>query len=911
MSKKKSRNNANRAAKLRESSRGEPKPESFRPSVLASAVAVALFANNIPAYAQDTGSRTSDGDAMEEIVVTGVRRSIMDSLAAKRDSDAIVDAISAEDVGKFPDKNLAEALQRVPGVVINREFGEGERVNIRGTAPNLTRTLLNGHALATADWFILDQLNTTRSFNYLMLPSDIIGQVKVYKSPQANLEEGGIGGTVDVITRKPFDHDDFAAVLNLQVAHTELASETDPNLSALVSWKNADETFGIMGAVVRQERNIRRDGVEVLGYFTADADPGPGTQDVLVPALIGSALFEQERVRTGGNFSVQYRPSDTVEFNLTGLYSEFEADNINQNFLTWGVRAIGNGGTLTNTTIVDGTAVAGTIESLAGGTADFGVVYDAIQRQATANTSNIDLDTDVQFNDDWSASFRVGYTEAEGNTDAQPFVEFGAPASFDYDLRGPTPQVSFNNIDPDDPNDLIFIFSSLHQILNDDSETYAYADATRELDGNGLFDSIEFGVKYTNHDRDLVFNATTYGGFHVPINTTPSSAFAGPLTPGDFLSGIGGPGTLDSYWQIDQDATSELLFNNLANTSRILYPQQSFSVEEDTIGGYLMANISKDQWRGNIGIRIVETDQTSTGNVSSPQGQVQNAFGAYDPVSVNRSYTDVLPSLNLVYEARDDLLYRFSISRVVTRPDFTDITPRASLNPGALTGNSGNPDLDPFRANQADFSVEWYPSNQSVLAAAVFYKDIESFITDNPVDRVLSIQAATPPNAACTPAGVNLFDCPFTINERSNGGGGSSFGVELAGTWTWDNGFGVQGNYTYVDAEADNGDPLPGASENQFNVSGFYELDSFSARLSYTYRSDFFVTFDRSTQLDQAALESLDASFQYHLTDQITFSFDAINLTEETIEQFAGSSIRPRAIYDNGRIFFAGVRLQY
>lgn len=155
-------------------------------------------------------------------------------------------------------------------------------------------------------------------------------------------------------------------------------------------------------------------------------------------------------------------------------------------------------------------------------------------------------------------------------------------------------------------------------------------------------------------------------------------------------------------------------------------------------------------------------------------------------------------------------------------------------------------------------------------------------------------------NAACTSAsGSNLFNCPFTINERTNGGGGKTLGFELAGTWIFASGFGIQGNYTWVDAEADSGDPLPGASESQFNLSGFYEADRLSARLSYTYRSKFFVTFDRSTQLDQDALESLDASLQYRFNDRIAFTLDAINLTEETIEQFAGNTNRPRAIYSS------------
>lgn len=880
-----------------------------RSSVIGTAVAIALYANNDPLHAQQNAA---DGP-VEEVVVTGIRRSIEDSLLAKQMSDAVSDVISAEDVGKFPDKNLAEALQRVPGVVINREFGEGERVSIRGTAPNLTRTLLNGHALATADWFILDQLNTTRTFNYLMLPSDIIGQVQVYKSSQANLEEGGIGGVVNVKTRNPLDLDAFESYATVQAAYSDLSEEADPQLSGLMSWKNSDETLGIMGAIVRQERNIRRDGVEVLGYFTADADPGPDVQDVLVPSLIGSALFEQERVRTGGNFAVQFRPSDTLEFNLTGLYSEFTADNINQNFLTWGVRAIGNGGELTNAVIEDGTAVAGTISSLNGGTEDFGVVYDAIQRDATAETTNIDLLTTMDINDDWSGSLRIGYTDAIGNTDDQPFVEFGSPASFDYDLRGSAPQVSFNNVDPENPDDMIFIFSSLHEILNDDSETYVYADGSRQLDGAGWIDSIDFGIKTTQHERDLVFNATTYGGFHVPLNTTPASAFAGPLTPSDFLGEFAAPGTLDSYWQIDADATRSLLFDNLEGTSRILYPQQSFSVDEDTLGGYVMANIAADNWRGNLGVRVVETEQTSRGNVSSPQGQVTNAFGNYDPVSVTRTYTDVLPSFNLVYEGANDTLYRFAAARVMTRPDFTDITPRASLNPGALTGTSGNPDLDPYRANQAEFSMEWYGPRQRAGAVAVFYKDIESFITDNPVDRVLQLSAQSPPNAACTPdaSDPNLFNCPFTINERTNGEGGRVFGAEIAGTWSFDNGFGVQGNYTYADSEGDNGDPLPGASDHQFNIAGFYEDERISARLAYTYRSEFFVTFDRSTQLDQEDLESLDASVQYTINDNWAVTFDAVNLTNHEIRQTAGSDLRPRAVYDNGRIFWIGVRMNY
>ncbi|MGH8221673.1 MAG: TonB-dependent receptor [Woeseiaceae bacterium] len=883
------------------------------PSALASAVAIALYGGAGAAQAQQT--------TLEPVLVTGIRASLRESLATKRESATILEAITAEDVGKFPDKNVAEALQRVPGVVINKEFGEGERVSLRGTAPNLTRTLLNGHAVSSADWFILDQLNTTRSFNYLMLPADIIGKVEVHKSSQADFEEGGIGGTVNVITRNPLDLESMTVYGSFQAAHTDLADETTPQANALFSWKNPDETLGILVAGVYQERKIRRDGVEVLGYFTADNDPDPDVvNNVLAPALIGSALFQQDRKRTGGNVGIQFRPNDQVDLNLTALYSKFEADNINANFLAWGSRAVGNGGTLTDTTIVEDTAVAGRISSrvnsMTGALEDFGVVYDAINRFATAETTDISLDTTVRDVGDWTLHFKLGYSDASGNTDSQPFVEFGAPAVFTYDLRGSAPSVSFENIDPTAPDDLTLIFSSLHQILNNDDEVYFYADAAREID-MGPFSGLKLGAKTTDHDRELIFNATTYGGFHVPINGTPGSVFAGPLTPGDFLDEIAASGTLTEYWQIDRAGTAQLLFDNLANgPGRYFYPQQNFSINEKSYAGYVMGDIESGKWMGNVGLRVVRTEQESQGNFVHGLGAIVNPFGNYDPITIDRTYDDLLPSLNLSYDLTDDVKLRFAAARVMTRPDFADIAPRTNLNQGALTGTQGNPNIDPYRANQADVSFEWYPDDSSILAAGLYYKDIESFITDRPETQFFDIEDDAAPSTACTDVDVDgippdVFSCPFLINVRSNGGGGRIQGFELALTKPIWSGFGVQANYTFSDAEADNGDPIPGNSKDAFNLTGYFENERVSARLMYTYRSEFFVTFDRSTQLNQDNLKSLDASVVVNVTDSLALTFDGVNLTNEEIVQFASDSFRPRAIYDNGRILFAGARIKF
>jgi iron complex outermembrane receptor protein len=860
----------------------------------------------------------AEATTVGELVVTGIRASQEQSIATKRNADAVVDAITAEDVGKFPDKNVAEALQRVPGIVINREFGEGERVSVRGTAPNLTRTLLDGHGLATADWFILDQLSATRSFNYLMLPSEIIGKVNVYKSPTAALEEGGVGALIDVETRRPLDLKPLFFVGSVAAGYNERADKWNPAASGLFSWKNADSTLGVLIAGIYEKREIRRDGVETLGYFNNGTSAAPQ----LVPSLIGSALFQQKRERKGINGAVQWRPNDQLEVDLTGLISKFGANNFNENYLAWGSNALGGGGTLTNVTMQGDTAVAGRIASTPGGR---GIVYDSIERFADTRARNIDLEVKYHLADDWDLRGRVGYTDAYGNTENQPFVEFGAPATFDYDLRGGVPKVHFLNVNPTRPQDLQFDFASLHEITSDDKETYGYFDVTHRVDW-GPMHSLRFGAKITDHKRDVDFQATTFGGFFLPLQATGCGGgvctpanFAGPLTPNDFLDNIAAPGTLTSYFQVDRNKLESILFG-LPASVRARVPNYSaiFDIEEKGYAGYVMGEFGGDGWRGNAGVRIVETKQTSSGFVQQSvmkPGFVSDAFGIFQPVTIDRSYTDILPSINVSFDLTEQIVLRVAAARTMARPDYTDIAPTVNLNVGSLSGSSGNPNLDPYRANQFDVSLEWYPNKDTIVAGALFYKDIESFITDKPIQQAFSVETNTPNLSRCTsaatPTSPNLFNCVFDINQRSNGGGGHIEGVELtvqAPIW---NGFGVQTNYTYSHAKTQSGDPLPGNSENTFNFTGYYENDRLQARLGYTYRSDFFITFDRSTPLNQKALKSLDGQVSFAVTDNFTLTFDAINITNEKIEQFSGGTFRPRAIYDNGRQYYAGLRFKF
>jgi iron complex outermembrane receptor protein len=908
-----------------------------RSTLVGAAVAWALFQAAGPAAAQ-TSSPSGD---IEEVVVTGIRASIRESLETKREAAMIVEAITSEDVGKFPDKNVAEALQRVSGVTISRDFGEGERVSIRGTAPNLNRTLLNGHAIATADWFVLDQLAATRSFNYLMLPTEVIGATEVYKGSQADIEEGGIGGTVNIRTRNPLDLPAMTFSGSLTGAYTELADETDPQASALFSWKNSSETIGILVAGLYQERNLRRDGIEFLGYSDrVIADQGGAT--VAVPDLLGSALFEQERVRTGGNFGLQFRPSERMDFNLTGLYSKLEADNFNHNYMAWFSNMFDAGAQPTNTRVQNGTLVGGRFAQNATG---FGAVYDAILREAQTETSSVDLDMKFTLSDAVTLHGKIGYTEAEGETSAQPFWETQARTGLTWDFSHRVPEVNFTNIaDPTSANSLpILGWASHNQFLNEDDELYAYADAEFKVE-MGVFKSIKAGLKYTDHERNVNI---TYGQTRGLLSPTgcggaPCSlaSAAGDVTPSDYLDDIGRPGTFQAYRLVDEAALRRIygslnfieynpndpnIVANWANfPTNHFGPLESFTVNEKALGGYVMGNIEGEGFRGNIGVRIVQTKQTSDGwAVGVPAGTpgaVNNPFGLIAPLSVDNDYTDVLPSANFTFDLSDDVLLRFGAARVMARPDYNKVAPTiTSFTPLLFTGTGGNPQLDPFRADQFDVSLEWYFAPEALVSAALFYKDMQSYIVNGTGTERLPTEITNPndsrlsdPDAACQSIGTTLYSCVYDIDRPTNGSGGRIQGVELSYQQPIWGGFGALVNYTYSDADAANDDPVPGNSRDSANITGYFENDRLSLRLSYNYRSEYFIDIDRGRELYSDATDSLDMSLSINLTQFLAVTLDAVNLLDEELYQYYDDDKgRPARFYDNGPIYYVGVRANF
>ncbi|WP_202899543.1 TonB-dependent receptor plug domain-containing protein [Kordiimonas gwangyangensis] len=271
--------------------------------------ALAVLGSATTAFAQDQASSGSM-EEFEEIVVTGIRGSLRQSLDVKRNNNAIVDAISAEDIGKFPDKNVAESLQRVPGVTIQRQFGEGAAVSIRGAGNELTLTTLNGQNVASTGWFVLEPAK--RSFNYELLPSELVGNIEVYKSSQADLAEGGVGGTVVINTRKPLDMDSMSIYGSIEGQHQTDSDKIDPQASGLFSWKNEGETFGLLVSGVYQRRHLQRQGNEAFWEWGA-----------------GPVAFKQDRRRSAITATAQFRPSENLDIVANYMDMKMRADNTN------------------------------------------------------------------------------------------------------------------------------------------------------------------------------------------------------------------------------------------------------------------------------------------------------------------------------------------------------------------------------------------------------------------------------------------------------------------------------------------------------------------------------------------------------------------------------------------------------
>ncbi len=866
--------------------------KTFKKGVLASSIAMILAGVSSQAMAAEEAAVKKDD--VEVIQVTGLRGSLKANINAKRFADGVVDVISSEDIGKFPDKNVAESLARIPGVTIQRQFGEGSSVSIRGAGAEFTKTTLNGQNVASTGWFVLEPAK--RSFNYELLPSEIVGDLEVYKTSQADLIEGGVGGTVIVNTRTPLDMDANTAFIGLEAMYSDDSESTDPQLSGMYSWKNENEDFGVMVSAVMQERQLQRQGNEAFWEWGA-----------------GPVAFEQDRKRQALTVALEYAPTDNLSFVLNAMDMKMEADNVNyalwltQGDHSWSgntpEQCLGGDCSADNR----GVAVKG---QLASG------FYQARPREATMNSDLIDLQTTYE-GDSFTLEVQFGNTTSTGGTDFEMVLEDGVNTPIvggTYDFTGgeqtwqlPNGIAGQSMADYDPGVFAMGTGSNFNATPKTDEEIYLQADFEYQLDGDFLT-SIKTGFRYGDHNttsRRYEFDQND--GFDNMLST--SGLRTGTIDVGD-----------GDYQISDFDIEA---FKNIAKASITGKTEDLGSyreLDETNTALYVMANYSTDSgFRGNFGVRYVMTDATST------------YYSDGVKTSTDGDYSEVLPSANLAYNLTDDVIIRAAAARTIARPQYNDMY----VNPNVLGANDnldnnqfwvvGNVDLDPFMADQFEIGVEWYFNESSLLGATMFMKDVANFVS---ITEYHSSSANLPGGPFAGDLRPEEEAAGWTVQEKENAKDGEVFGIELQYQQDFDNGFGLMANYTYTDTSTDDdtfSDQnafLSDSSDHVMNASGFYEDDNFSVRVSYNYRSEYMLREEGSygNRLHDA-FGSVDLGAVYHMNDNIDFKFDVINLTGESsvqdgnnVQQSNASGFTngfPLYAYEMATRFSAGVSIRF
>jgi len=938
---------------------------------------MALFGRNGAVHAQTSGDQTSSNQnaPLQEVVVTGIRASLEKSLEQKRAADSVEDVITSEDVGKMPDKNIADSLKRVAGVTISSSgateggFDENDRVSLRGTGPSLTQTLLNGHNVSSGDWFVLNQVTTVgRSVSYTLLPSELVSKVVIHKSSEASLVEGGVAGSVDIITRRPLDFKKpFTFEGSAGAVYADLPSKSDPQVSALVNWRNDESNFGVLLQGFYEKRHLRRDGVELLGYDTIGAcsqvvtgiagggtaaagggcngtvtlSPHPDLSGVVYPTLVGAAFFEQERKRTGGLVDAQFKPNDNVSLDLSGFYSKLEGPNYNRNYLLWNTHYInsGNGQAPDAGYVVQNNTL--TKANFTGQNGTFYGIYDQISRpDESADSSFVNLDGDYHISDRLNVTSQVGYSQGHGKTPTQNVSETqpGASNGAGWQLNGIGSGPNFNlgstnNSVPfpaGSPSALAFgwIFGA-QDVDVVDKETWGKIDAGFAMEDSGAWKDLKFGVRYVKHDRtsdNAIAQGPTFGCNPV-TPTCPAGGGTDPANypttysnyPSNFHTFGGSIPTAVWYWTPAQLAAYNgpglVQRNPLARE----YYQFLFQLHEKDLATYLQADFKGTGWAGNIGVRVVNTDEnvvTYSGqnvSASTPGAVLTSLFGPFVGLPVSHTYSDFLPSANLKIDMTPEVVARFAVSQTMTRADYSALAGSTNLAPpgqvtGIGSGTGGNPDLKPIRSTNYDVGVEWYFAKRSLLSATLFYMDLQNYIGFG--SQTLTYQtygAGLPPGGA--PVQYNLT---VPVNTK-----GRVQGIEFTYQQAIADRFGFEGNYTYTDGRQTEGvlqngdDRLVGTSKNTYNVGGYYEDPHFSAHVTYNFRSAFFSGLDRSTAFSQDDIGTLAASVAYAYNENLSVNFDAQNLNDPTLKYYALNTTQPRAFYKNGRQFYLSVHAKF
>ena len=936
--------------------------------LLATVSALVVGASSSAALAQQASSAPAAVDAVDEVVVTGFRKSLSDARAIKRDSIIQKDAIVAEDMAKFPDLNLAESLQRLPGVQITREAGEGRRISLRGLGPDFSRVQLNGmEVLGNVDSAqdSRGQRSRDRAFDFNIFASELFSKVEVEKTFEAAQNEGGMAGTVGLFTGKPFDYaSGTKGAVSLKLGTNEYTKDTQPRVAALFS-RNWDNKFGVAVSVAYSKRETSEQGHNtytpahlgkteiVKGVAEGDAvDLVKGGLDISHLSAAKQARFmagdlyfangnrisswDAKQERLGLTAAVQWRPMDNLLFTLDALHGEFTTHRDEYHLATRPIKGFSST----------------TLDTPAGGT----VWPAAFQKGSVLNDFDVDSNgyvtkTDVtgttfgsehrrslnknRFNQlaltgKWDVSDRltidghVGYEKSTYKTpyDDKLYMRAKGNMIADYGTDGQSATFSYPGLDATNPANYVMDSFYYRSFNNESGLREGVLNLRYEL--SDVF-TLRAGVAYhrfSQNGTDLFYDdnvngtkAKTRGTSVGDITSVYTNSFGSWLV-GDYGKAFA------KYKEYHR------LGKNTDGTGGTLQDIENvYKTTEETVSEYVQADWDSElfgkRFRGNIGLRGYSTDTHSTGWI---QGDSYAYLGTTD---VKGSYEGVLPALNTVLDLTPEVLVRFSATQNVNRPGLGSMAAEGSAFQGNeictiaadgknncdITASRGNPNLKPYKDTTLDLSVEYYFGKVGLLSASVFQKNIQNFIGSDTLENVpfsqTGVPSATIPGATDNTI-VSEFSMPVNVAGKKK-----LTGVELAAQTQlsflpapFDN-LGVVANFTYVDTPPE----LTGISKTSYNVTLYYETDSWGLRGSLSHRARWYSGrnddvmsagtrgFEGSTYVDAAAF--------YNINDKLQVSLDAVNLTNEKDTQFWGQN---RYLYNqnqSGTTYMMGLSYKF
>jgi iron complex outermembrane recepter protein len=916
-------------------------------STLAAFIAAAVHGGYVVA-AQENSDDTS---AVEEIVVTAsYSGGLKKALDVKRNAPSIADAIIAEDIGKLPAVNVAEALQRVPGVTINREAGEGQFVSVRGLGPNFQSVTFNGSPIAFNE-NVRNSDQSGRQFRFNVIPADLIGGIVVTKSPTANIIDGGIGSNLDLETVNPLSKEPFL-ITRFHANHEQLSGEVSPNAAVSTGWKNSDETFGVMAGVSYQERDVRFERLQTFGYSNVKLNG----QNARMVSELATTVEEEHRERASFLGGVEWRPIDNLSVSMDALYSKFD-NEIAENRIFYSM-----GGTNTVVAAVDPNSVVirnGVVTAaqiVNGGRISRNAEFSAQEHE----NSFVDLSMEYSVGD-WQFEPSISYSEATSSlpTPLQRIESetlSSASVSYAFDLgTNPVNDARIEKLDSNlnlrDPAAVPFRRYRIRPIYSTDKDTTALFDISHELDlafGDVQLTEFKTGLQYTERSRDYQRrdrNMEARSG--VAVN----GSFYDVALPSDVFSetiGVSDNGWVGPNFDKFQNAFigSRAEFQSALVQPDALIPtnadlQNSYGIEEDVTALYGMQDFESMFFgvplSGNLGVRWVKTETLVAGTIvtagSTSSGGVTTIV---TPTNFAGEYTELLPSLNLNFDLTDSVMLRIGITKALTRPSLADlrtaVVPNSSFvsdvfergqtaindTNGMPTGVGGNAQLKPYVATNFDTSVEWYFEDFGALSVSVFHKEIEDFIAS--VENVETLVFAVDP---VKNKGVTNLPANILIARPRNVGDATVTGLELGYIDRLDMGLGLSSNITFVDASVDNNgkeQELQGVSDFSYSLTPFFESGPFEIHFSWTWRSEHNTSSNISIGTTAATdgqqfgaddFGSLDFGASYQFNDNAQVFIEGINITEERQAAFVGNDDVFLQAHSYGRTVNLGVKASF